>query len=95
MIFDLAGCGPVEDSGAIHGWEAVKSVFRAPNPTRDQRERQDWARNVSGLGYGFDPFKKPDVVQMNYEARWENHLENFMSGEDEEWDEEGYEDDTF
>jgi hypothetical protein len=38
---------------------------------------------VSGLGDAFDPFKEPDVIQMNYEGRWENHVEDYMrmSGE--------------
>ena len=82
MVF--VGCGPVEDSGAIQGWEEVKSAFRARNPTRSQRERRRWAREVSGLGDEFDPFREPDVIQMNYEGRWENHVEHFMrmSGED-------------
>jgi hypothetical protein len=36
-----------------------------------------------GLGEEFDPMKEPNVVQMNYEGRWENHLHAFMrmSGE--------------
>ena len=42
-----------------------------------------WAKEVSGLGERFDPFSEPDVKVMNYEGRWENHLEAFMkaSGE--------------
>jgi hypothetical protein len=97
-MFDLLGCGPVEDSGAIEGWEAVKSAFRAQNPTRKHRERQQWAREVSGLGDKFDPFKEPDVIQMNYEGRRENHVEHFMrmSGEHvPEWGSEEDEEDLF
>jgi hypothetical protein len=64
-MIDFIGCGPVEDSGAIPGWEEVKRAFRAQNPTSSQRERQEWAREASGLGDKFDPFKEPDVIQMN------------------------------
>ena len=62
----------------------MKSAFRARNPTPDQRERRRWAGWVSGLGERYNPFTEPDVVVMNYEGRWENHLEGFMeaSGED-------------
>jgi hypothetical protein len=77
-MYWLAGCAPVEDSGSTTGWEEVKSAFRASNPTRDQEDRRRWARDVSGLGQSFDPLKEPDVVQMNYEGRWENHLEHFQ-----------------
>jgi hypothetical protein len=56
-----------------------------------------WAGEASGLDAKFDPFKEPDVVQMNYEGRWENHLEHYMQmegealperdwGSDEDWD---------
>lgn len=41
----------------------------------------------SGLDAKFDPFKEPNVVQMNYERRWRNHLEHYMQmeGEAENW----------
>ncbi|TFK33372.1 hypothetical protein BDQ12DRAFT_738798 [Crucibulum laeve] len=80
VFISAIGCGPVEDSGGTTGWETVKSAFRAQNPRITQSERRKWAREVSGLGDEFDPFKEPGVVQMNYEGRWENHLELYMNG---------------
>jgi hypothetical protein len=43
-----------------------------------------WAQETSGLDANFDPFKEPNVVQMNYEGRWENHLEHYMQMEGED-----------
>ena len=80
-----SGCGPVEDSGSIYGWNEVKDAFRVPahRRTLEQKERVEWAQNVSGQGAEFDPLKEPNVTQMNYEGRWENHLDSYMlaSGE--------------
>lgn len=56
-------------------------------------ERRKWAGDVSGKGDDYDPLKEVDIVPMNYEARWENHIRAFersMTGGDDEgdWDEE-------
>ncbi|KAF8649267.1 hypothetical protein AX16_005919 [Volvariella volvacea WC 439] len=83
-LFSLAiGCGPVEDSGSVYGWQGVKEAFASRNPTQEQRNLIRWAKERSGLGDNFDPERVPNVVQMNYEGRWENHLISFMesSGE--------------
>jgi len=78
------GCGPVEDCHGPTGWNEVKAAFRSPSASAHQRGLVPWAKAVSGLGEAFDPFAEPDVKVMNYEGRWENHLESFMetSGED-------------
>ncbi|KAF8987179.1 hypothetical protein BDQ17DRAFT_1548254 [Cyathus striatus] len=83
LVTSATGCAPVEDSGAIPGWNSVKAAFRARNPTQEQEERRQWARDVSGLGDRYNPLEEPNIIQMNYEGRWENHLEGFMmdSGE--------------
>jgi len=79
-----SGCGPVEDCHGPLGWNDVKAGFRSPNATTHQRNLVPWAKAVSGLGDRFDPFAEPDVKVMNYEGRWENHMESYMeaSGED-------------
>ena len=57
----------------------MKAAFRVPASQRnpEQRFRVKWAKEGSGLGEACDPFKEPDLVQMNYEGRWENHFEAF------------------
>ncbi len=81
------GWGPVEDCGGPSGWNDVKAAFRAAAATRTpaQVDLVRWAREQSGLEAAFDPFKDPNVVQMNYEARWENHMRGFMNLPDEEY----------
>ncbi|KAJ3494438.1 hypothetical protein NLJ89_g10808 [Agrocybe chaxingu] len=46
--------------------------------TKEHKELLEWAKRVSGLGEQFDPLKDPNVTQMNYEGRWENHVEAYM-----------------
>ncbi|KAF9549273.1 hypothetical protein CPC08DRAFT_715475 [Agrocybe pediades] len=79
LFTSAQGCGPIEDCGSIPGWEEVKAAFRVPaaQRTSEQRYKVQWAKDVSGLGDACDPFKEPDVVQMNYEGRWENHLQAY------------------
>lgn len=81
------GRGPLEDCGGTRGWNDVKAAFRAPAATRtpEQTDLVRWAQEVSGIDATFDPFKEPDVVQMNYEARWENHMKAFLNLPDEEF----------
>lgn len=72
------GKGPVEDCGGPTGWQEVKQAFRNARPSREQLSQREWARNASGEGDSYDPLAQPDIVQMNYEGRWENHFESYM-----------------
>lgn len=56
----------------------MKAAFSAIPRSRDQEDLVKWAKDVSGLGEAFDTFKEPNIVQMNYEGRWESHLDSFM-----------------
>jgi hypothetical protein len=70
------GCGPP-------GWERVKAAFhvlRASSASESQLELVVWAREQSGLGEAFDPYAELNVVHMNYEGWWENHLRAYMQG---------------
>jgi hypothetical protein len=78
------GCGPVEDCGSIEGWNDVKAAFRSSAPTVDQNHLQSGAKKVSGLGESYNPFAQPNITVMNYEGRWENHLQAFMIASGEE-----------
>lgn len=48
LVKEAVGCGPVEDSGGIPGWNRVKKAFAAVSPTPEQEEHKQWARWVSG-----------------------------------------------
>ncbi|KIJ29716.1 hypothetical protein M422DRAFT_268844 [Sphaerobolus stellatus SS14] len=81
LVKEAVGCGPVEDSGGIQGWNKVKEAFAATQPTTEQLERRQWAREVSGLEERYNPLAEPDVIVMNYEGRWENHEEGYREDE--------------
>jgi hypothetical protein len=38
----------------------------------------DWARSVSQLGARFDPFKEPNLTEMNDTLHWELELRSFQ-----------------
>ncbi|RDB18430.1 hypothetical protein Hypma_000346 [Hypsizygus marmoreus] len=86
-VFTAAtGCAPVEDSGAIPGWERVKAAFSARNPSSGQRSRKDWARQTtahysSDTQQDFDPFKDPDLTLLNDKRRWDIHVQESFAGE--------------
>lgn len=61
----------MEDSGGWSGWNEVREAFAAADPTREQRERKQWAREVSGLGEAFDPTRDPDLNELNSQSQWE------------------------
>lgn len=80
LVKEAVGCGPLEDSGGVHGWNEIKETFAAAAPTSAQEERKEWARKISGCE-NFDPFERPDLTQLNNEARWEYYESKYKAGE--------------
>lgn len=99
----VSGYPPAEDAGGVSGWEEVKEAFAAQNPTTSQRERRDWA--IKRMNYenrpdflsvgekAYSPFNEVNVTVMNYQGRWENHLEGYREGLGEVIERPRYEDD--
>ncbi|KAL0578434.1 hypothetical protein V5O48_003584 [Marasmius crinis-equi] len=88
LFSKAVGYPPAEDAGGVTGWEEVKKAFAAERPTASQRAKRDWAIERMGYKDRTDPLalgdKKPynphnevNVTVMNYEGRWENHLEGY------------------
>ncbi|KAF5361590.1 hypothetical protein D9757_011553 [Collybiopsis confluens] len=88
LFSEAIGYPPAEDAGGITGWEEVKAAFAAQRPTRDQLERRKWAIERMGFENGrkdplavgdkeYNPFNEVNVIVMNYEGRWENHLNGY------------------
>jgi hypothetical protein len=69
-VIGATGCGPLDDSGGITGWQEVKTAFSRPNPRPHQRERKAWARNISPLGSAFDPANTPSLETLNREGEF-------------------------
>ncbi|KIY67823.1 hypothetical protein CYLTODRAFT_443777 [Cylindrobasidium torrendii FP15055 ss-10] len=88
LFASAVGYPPAEDAGGVSGWEEVKEAFAATNPTPDQISRRKWA--ISRMNYEsrtdplavgenvpYSPFNEVNVTVMNYDGRWENHLEGY------------------
>ncbi|KAH7928051.1 ribonuclease H-like protein [Leucogyrophana mollusca] len=79
-VIDAVGCGPVEDSGGVRGWDEVKRAFSTPNPNAELRERKRWAREVSGLGENFNPAAEPSIVSLNAPGMYDRMLQDMKRG---------------
>lgn len=87
LFSKAVGYPPAEDAGGVSGWQEVKEAFAAQRPTAEQREKRDWAvkrmgyeNRVDPLAIGkkhYNPANEVNIVVMNYEGRWENHLEGY------------------
>ncbi|KAJ7163618.1 MM3350-like domain-containing protein [Mycena crocata] len=91
LFISATGYPPAEDAGGVSGWEEVKEAFAAERPTKAHLERRDWAIRrmqyedrhdplAEGDKMPYSPFNKVNVTVMNYEGRWENHLEGYLEG---------------
>jgi hypothetical protein len=66
-LVGATGCGPLDDSGGVTGWEDVKAAFSSSNPTAHQKRWKSWAQEISPLGHVFDPSKAPNLEQLKGE----------------------------
>lgn len=69
IVKDAVGCGPVEDCGSSYGWERVKKAFAAAEPTPEQDELIQWAKDVA-CRQNFNALEEPSLTQLNDENRW-------------------------
>ena len=72
----MSGCGPLEDSGAIEGWEQVKAAFRVPEPQRTpaQLAKVEWANVASLQETNFNPDKEISADGLNLPGLWDFYL---------------------
>ncbi|KAK1232518.1 hypothetical protein PQX77_004369 [Marasmius sp. AFHP31] len=104
LFSKAVGYPPAEDVGGVSGWEEVKKAFAAEHPTARQRQVREWTTERMGykdrakdtLTVGekpYNPFNEVNVTVMNYEGRWENHLEGYREDLGEQIDRPDYDDD--
>jgi hypothetical protein len=79
------GYPPLDDVGGVYGWQDIKAVFAAQNPTPAQLHRRQWVIGRMDCGTGSDPLavgngpysplNDVNLNTMNDQSRWERHLE--------------------
>lgn len=80
-VIRATGCGPLDDSGGVRGWNEVKKAFSSSNPNAQLREKKAWAKIVSPLGREFNPSKEPSLDALNEEGGFEKFAELCRQGE--------------
>lgn len=80
-VIEANGYGPLEDSGGVEGWEAVKRAFAQPRPTTEQKELRNWAMQSSTLGSAFNPAATPAVTSLNKTGEFEKIARLCREGE--------------
>ncbi|KAG6331597.1 hypothetical protein ID866_7488 [Astraeus odoratus] len=81
-VIEVQGASPLEDSGGIWGWDALKRAFAAARPDKEQKHTIHWAREMAGNTY--DPTVAPTVDEFNARGGFDAWLE--IAGEDSDVD---------
>ncbi|TFY77673.1 hypothetical protein EWM64_g6339 [Hericium alpestre] len=56
---------PLEGSGGVWRWDAIKDTFAALNPDPGQQDSIEWSRRIAQEGPDFDPATEPDFTSLN------------------------------
>jgi hypothetical protein len=80
-VISAMGCGPLDNSGGVMGWQEVKLAFSKANPNTWKRDKKSWANDILPLGMAFDPSKTPSLEELNKEGEFEEFAKFCRRGE--------------
>lgn len=80
-VTEATGCGPLEDSGGVSGWDDVKRAFAEMRSTSKQKELRSWAKRTSSLGDNFNPNSTPSLESLNKKGEFEKVSQLCQQGE--------------